>query len=790
LKIQELTRHVRRARGSPHPEAAPIAPAAEASAPEFGSEADALSLLEQRAPAVAHAISELDAWQRRAVLTSEPTVVVRAQVGSGKTRVLVLRALYLHLARGIPFQQLVLLTFSQRAAQELRERCLALGLTSGVVEHSLERVGTFHSVALRMLWREFSPEQLGRSGPPSPVDKDQLERLWRALVREHGLRVCYPNALERRMEAFARGVSLWGAMRAPDDIARLAELSNHEMQARCWVEFDDIVPEARRMVQAHGLRQPPRCVLVDEVQDCDAEQLRFLHALRALSPGCELFAVGDPNQSIYSWRGSRPNAFAELQAQACAQVLSLPRNYRSAAPIVAAAQPLACDAAPRLGRPVAPDTSAPLVATRGEGAPVAVVQYPSALLEAQSVAARIADTHAGGVPFSHCAVLARTRRQLALVHHTFSQAGVPVRQSVSSTAQTHCAATWLVDLLTAALEPSHADAVFAALVHDRRGIANHRWLTVSKLATELNSQGAVPLHVLGAQLQQRLSRAKAKSKGDLQFGLAIIERLASFGPWLERQDHNNLAAAHIALALRVDELLGPTRSTYERDSQVVNATLATLLERARAVGDQHPNLRHSLRLALAQARCEPRSLQHVDPADGVHLLTFHAAKGLEFPRVYIVGCNDGCVPLANHRGDLERLEEEQRLLFVAFTRARDVLEVSWNLSPEAPQARPEPSPFLRLAPLGPSAAPLPPTPPSPPQALSTAPDPPPPPAQPTAAVDPPTSPWYEGQVVRHRRYGEGVVEQVRDGNVLVSFGKFGNKSFLAAACPLEPGDEA
>ncbi len=336
--------------------------------------------IQGRHPGLGERLARLNAWQLAAVLAEDAAVMVRAQVGSGKTTVLVDKILTLHLVRGVPLERIVVLTFTCKAALEIRRRVGKLGCDAVALV-----AGTFHSVARRL-------------GDYRVIAPTALEALWRQLITEHRLTIRYQNKLSRRMEALALGRPLYGNMRHADDIVRLAELADEACCEAGVLDFDTLLEEAGALLERQPMDPSPEWILIDEFQDCDEAQLRFLE--RLAGPESRLFAVGDPNQVIYSWRGSAPELFGRFERAHGAAVHRLPVNYRSSGSILACARVF-----------LRQDTE--LVPTRERGEPVRILQHHSPTSEAIYLAHRVAELHAGGTAWRQIAVLVRTQDQRA-----------------------------------------------------------------------------------------------------------------------------------------------------------------------------------------------------------------------------------------------------------------------------------------------------------------------------------------------------------------------------------------
>jgi DNA helicase-2/ATP-dependent DNA helicase PcrA len=569
-----------------------------------------------------------DTQQVEAITTVARPLSVLAGAGSGKTRVLTRRIAWRVLDGSALGSHVLALTFTRKAAAELRGRLVALGLPEGVA------AGTFHAIALAEL-RRLAAER--RQAPP--VVLSSKARLLHAVMSElprttsfstrgpgprarstrtvgasshevpiHEVaseiewaksRLVTPSEYERLASLAGREPPL-----ALSDVARLYESYEFERKRRRVLDFEDLLTvcaselasDAESAASAHWRF---RHVFVDEYQDVNAAQLTLLKAWCAGND--DLCVVGDPDQAIYGWNGSDPEAILNFAEHfPGATVLRLRTNYRSTGEVLSiAAAVLDRSEAPPAGGP-APEGPVPTVAA-----------YETDIDEAKGVVDLARLAHRPGRIWSQMAVLARTNAQLLGFRNAFELAGVPCRVvgDAGFLRRPHVAAA-LSDLQKASTAPA-----LAAVAEDLRSAAR-----------ELESHGA--------------------REDELPASPTEIEDLAE-------------------LADLVDDYL-------RTDAVASGAGFRAFIETTMRSGD---NGRSS---------------------DAVELITFHRAKGLEWPVVFVTGLEDGLVPIA-HARDAAAIAEERRLLYVACTRAEEELHCSWarerRFSRERASRR-EPSPYL------------------------------------------------------------------------------------------------
>lgn len=680
-------------------------------------------------------LQKLNPFQRRAVLDESRAALVKAGVGSGKTTVLTAKVLYQHICRGVPLEDMVVLTFTNRAADEIRERLQKADPDPDGA--GMPWCGTFHSVALKLLGTVLPVEKLGYRVPFTVLDPDGLTEMAQRLIGERGFRIRYRGRLAKRLEAYRSGRALYGAMKRPDDIGRLWECVGEEKLRLNRMDFDDLLLNAARLLQDSEFR--PRWIVVDEFQDCDGLQIEFLRAMAA--EGTKLFAVGDPNQSIYGFRGGSGGVFDRFAEEYGAAGLTLPVNYRSSATILEAAKCFLEDGSALKG-----------VREPGRGISVRVHYNP--LLEADFLAGRIRDLHAAGLRYGEIAVFYRLQRQSKIPEDVFRREGIPFSVSARRTLKDFPVLQWLVRLLGASVNREDRAGLAAALSDGRFGPG--------------------------------FSPARAAKEAEAGEGCELVRKVRGFADWLS----GGGAAGEIYGYFDLDRYLSPTSADFPENRKNVRGLLSRLeefLEKER--GDAVGGVASFLASAALDGAGLPESGEE-DGADAVRLMTLHACKGLEFRQVFIIGVNDGLIPLRSESGgDGER--EEKRLFFVGITRARDGLELSCYTNPGDPRVFPGEGSYLSLIPgrlIDRGEAPA------------------------AGGVDlqafrrallenrkrekkagfpelfqsaAPKVPAPEKRRVRHPRYGEGVVESEDRETVTVRFEQYGLKSFSRDFSPLE-----
>jgi DNA helicase II / ATP-dependent DNA helicase PcrA len=618
-------------------------------------------------------LSRLNPQQREAVLKTEGPVLVLAGAGSGKTRVIAHRVVHL-LERGVPARAILAVTFTNKAAAEMRERIARLsgdrarcrGLT----------VSTFHAFGVRVL-----REQRARLGLPERFaifDAADQTSLVKRLLREVKLddRRFDPG----RVLAIVSRLRTSGEAGHPDDeYERIAvELRpRYELGLRTMgaVDFDDLLLlplklfEEREILEQYQQRY--RYLLVDEYQDTNAAQFRLLAALAGLRRN--LCVVGDDDQSIYAWRGARVQNILGFDASfPGAAEIFLEQNYRSTGAILDAANALIGKNPGRKAKRLWTD--------RGRGANVRVVCAPDDDGEARFVADEVLRiAYEDKVPLREIAVLYRTNAQARPLEEALRLAGVRYRVVGGTSLFDRKEVRDLVAYLRAALNPRDDVSLLRIVNVPARGIGDQ---TVARA--------------------QELARARRVAVWDVlraapaELGHAA-ERIAGFVALLERHGERLAGPAFAAAARELCEEVGlfeeakrgaQSAAAQARRVDAVESLLRQMAEverAATAATDGDDPLPGGLPGFLARLALDSKDADG-DPGEAVTLITLHGAKGLEWRCVFLCGLEEGLLPHSGRGFDdasaeptadgVANLEEERRLAYVGMTRARERLTLT------------------------------------------------------------------------------------------------------------------
>ena len=613
----------------------------------------------------------LNEYQKAAVLDESPACVVNANVGSGKTTVLIGKILYLHLDRNVPLEKMTVLTFTNKAADEIVERLRKI--KPDIAPDQVQGFGTFHSVALRMLKNSLPVEEAGWTKEFTVMDPDEETDLALKIISEHGLKIKYKNRLKKRMEQeYQNWLAGKAESRYRDDLYRLYPLLAEEKKRQNKMSFADLLRVSTELLRLKNAEpggehseedsdrsSGPAWILVDEVQDSDAMQIEFLEAMRESGKGepAKIFAVGDPNQVIYSWRGTGDNMFYLIKNRFGAKELTLPVNYRSNASILAAANRFL-----QFGNRIQ--------GIREEEQRITVRNHYDPFQEAEYLAEKIQTLHRNGKSYREIAVFYRLQSQSGILEKVFDRYGIPYELSVKKTLKDIPVLNWLVKVLRASVNPADMQTKEEVLADPQYGDESicRRMTEFSEDAGKSSGLSAEELFAYFG-LREALHPSSAGYQEDERLVMDFLEKMcASCNKEMESGQGNFTAA--VREFINSSALYGMKTDAGEK-----------------APGDISE---------CEGAGSEPDEKDRTAEPDRVSLMTLHASKGLEFDTVFIIGVNQGMIPLRCK--NFEQEEEERRLFFVGITRAENNLELSWYTNPGEPGAIGEPSRYLRMIP--------------------------------------------------------------------------------------------
>jgi DNA helicase-2/ATP-dependent DNA helicase PcrA len=600
-------------------------------------------------------LADLNPAQREAVLATEGPVLVVAGAGSGKTRVLTHRIVHLVSACGVKPNEVLAITFTNKAAEEMKRRL------EGVLEAVARRmwVMTFHAACGRILRRE-APRLAYRSNFTIYDQADQV-RVVKAIVEEEGWdpKRFVPRGIHAQISAaknqlvgpeeYSRRVGSF----YEQTVAAVYERYQKRLHASNAMDFDDLImvtveilerfPEARERWQ-----KAFRYVLVDEYQDTNHAQYRLLQLLAGKHGN--VFAVGDPDQSIYAFRGADIRNILEFERDfGGAQVIALEQNYRSTNAILRGANAVIAH-----NRERKPKT---LFSELGEGDPIRVVEVEDEHAEARYVAAEIAGLGEEGVAGAEIAVFYRTNAQSRVLEDVLVRQEIPYQVIGGPRFYERAEVKDAVAYLQVTDNPADGVSLARIANRPRRGIGD---ASIARLQAYADAQGISLFEALGRAEEAGVGAAPLKAVQRFQtlvqslmagaLELAVPELLDAV---LERSGYLEALEAERTIEAqgRRENLLELVGVAREYQETAAEPSLSEFLQQISLVSDQ-------------DEMEEERSL--------VTLMTLHNAKGLEFRAVFLVGMEEGVFP---HARSIEEqgVEEERRLAYVGLTRAQERL---------------------------------------------------------------------------------------------------------------------
>jgi DNA helicase-2/ATP-dependent DNA helicase PcrA len=604
-------------------------------------------------------LARLNPEQREAVETLDGPLLVLAGAGTGKTRVLTARFAHLLLTGRAAPGEVLAVTFTNKAAREMRERVAAmLGRT---VEGLW--LGTFHALCVRMLRRHA--ERVGLKSNFTILDTDDPLRLLKQVMEAASLdtkRWPPPGMMSVIQRWKDRGLVPSAVTPAEDSEfgAGRARAIYADYQARLLAlnaaDFGDLLLHAVTLLQ----REPEvlaeyhrrfRYILVDEYQDTNTVQYLWLRLLAQKHRN--ICCVGDDDQSIYSWRGAEVENILRFERDfPGAVIVRLERNYRSTRPILAAASALIAQNEGRLGKTLRPGRE------DAEGDNVEVHALWDSEEEARMVGGRIEALRRDGHALAEMAVLVRAGFQTRAFEERMITLGIPYRVvgglRFYERAEIRDAMAYL-RLLT---QPAD-DLAFERIVNTpRRGVGD----TALRAIHEAARRDAVPLSIAAeALVGTDVLKGKARP--------ALAQFFRDLSRWRAMLDRDG----HVATVATVLDESGYTDMWRNDPSPEAPGRLENLRELLRAIADFETLGGFLEHVALVMENDEAAE------ADRVTLMTLHAAKGLEFDTVFLPGWEEGVFPnqRALDEGGSKSLEEERRLAYVGLTRARRRAIVSW-----------------------------------------------------------------------------------------------------------------
>lgn len=615
-------------------------------------------------------MTQLNARQKEAVLYIDGPCLVLAGAGSGKTSVITRKIAYLIQECDIPARHIAALTFTNKAAREMKER--VGNLVKGSAAKGLT-VSTFHNLGLNIIRREY--KSLGFKPGFSIFDAEDARALLKELMLKDGdLDSDHLNLVQNQISNWKndlitpkRALEL---AQSPGEqtIALVYQQYNQALRAYNAVDFDDLILIPVNLFQQHNeilarWQKKIRYLLVDEYQDTNSSQYLLVQLI--VGDRNALTVVGDDDQSIYAWRGARPENMSQLkQDYPHLKVIKLEQNYRSTSRILRVANQLIAN------NPHEFDKA--LWSEMGLGDPIRVVRCANEDAEAERVATEILTQRLRKQnKFRDYAVLYRGNHQSRLLEMKLQQHQIPYKISGGSSFFAKTEIKDVMAYLRLLVNPDDDNAFLRIINTPRRQI------------------GTSTLEALGSYASQReISLFAAIDEVGLQSHIPEKnqERLVRFAQWM-RQVARNCESNDPIAAVRemIDDIdyvgwmhqNSPSSKAAEKRIENVFYLVDSLQKSLDKTADDDEE--GEVRIHDAIAKLVLRDLlerqEEEDLSDQVQLMTLHASKGLEFPHVFMVGMEEDLLPHRNSIDD-NNIEEERRLTYVGITRAQKTLTMT------------------------------------------------------------------------------------------------------------------
>jgi len=606
-------------------------------------------------------LDQLNAQQRAAVVQTEGPLLILAGAGSGKTRVITFRMAHLIEAHQVPPESILAVTFTNKAAAQMKERVAKL-LDGRVELHAgAPHVSTFHSFCVSVLRRHI--DRLGYGRDFSIYDEDDQQRVMKTCIQEQGLgeQVTSPRSVLGRI-SYAKNHGLTAealyqrAESAPmERIATLFRAYEQKLREANALDFDDLLLKTVELFYhstdvCGKYHERFRYLLVDEYQDTNRTQYELIRQLTLNHQN--LCVVGDEDQSIYRWRGADLRnilSFEEDFPQA--RIIRLEQNYRSTQKILDAAGAVVSRNVARKGKTLWTDRKG------GDG--IGLYEAWNNDDEALFVAGEVSRALAGDTN-SSVAVLYRTNAQSRALEESLRRHGIAYRLVGGFSFYARAEIRDALAYARLAINPRDATALQRIINTPARGIGNS---TLGAMEATARARRLSLWEALGDELAAR--RLPARALNALAAFHALMKELMAEREQLRMgQFFKSILDRTRYVEILEQENQPESQDRIENLQELVNAaaeaeergiTLAEFLDHAALVSDT----------------------DDYDERARVTLMTLHSAKGLEFNQVFLVGMEEGLIPHSLSLDDDAGIEEERRLCYVGMTRARDRLVLSW-----------------------------------------------------------------------------------------------------------------
>ena len=616
-------------------------------------------------------LSELNEAQRAAVVYNDGPALVIAGAGSGKTRVLVYKLLYL-LDSGYHPAGLMALTFTNKAAREMQAR---ISQHVGSVARQIH-MGTFHSIFGKIL-RQHA-QLLGYTSDFSIYNTNDSRSRIKAIIKQLGLddKTYKPNVVHNRISSAKNRLITASAYASYSDfikydaksgLPKLYEIYLHyesELKRANAMDFDDLLLQINILFRQHPdvlklWQERIDYLLIDEYQDTNFAQ--YMIARQLMQDKGAIFVVGDDAQSIYSFRGANlDNILSFEKTFPTARTFKLERNYRSTQTIVKAAGQIIANNEYQIPKEVFSEESI--------GEPITVHEALTGDLEALWVADEVQRLHHQGNAYSSVAVLYRTNAQSRTLEQVFRRVGLPFRIYGGRSFFDHKEIMDVIAYFRVLVNELDEEALLRIINYPKRSIGD---TTIQRVRQAASQQGLPVMHILRDPLGYGVEVNKPTA-ARLQAFAALLDDLRTYSQ--QEGDLYAIAERVINETGILTDLKSDTTSEGKARVENIQELLGGIDEYIHAALEvgQVP----TLGLYLSEIALMTDQDKEGEEGDSITLMTVHSAKGLEFPHVFIVGMEEDLFPsMMSNVG--KELEEERRLFYVALTRAEKTCHIGY-----------------------------------------------------------------------------------------------------------------
>ena len=606
-------------------------------------------------------LEQLNPQQRKAVKLTGGPILIFAGAGSGKTRVLTHKIAYLVQEVGLPADNILAVTFTNKAADEMKKRVQEL-LNMDV---STMSVGTFHSISARILRKEI--HQLGYNNDFDIYDMEDSRALVKGVIRDLNLdeKTFVPKAVQAQISKVKNKMISPKLMTKTTEgffdekVSEIYGLYQDSLRGNNALDFDDLLLKPLELFKEHPQRlkfyqEKYQYVLVDEYQDTNKPQFELIHALS--SKHRDVCVVGDDDQSIYSWRGADVNNILNFSdAFGETSIIKLEQNYRSTKTILDCAWAVVSQNTSRAEKK--------LWTKNAQGEKVKILECRDERDESWKLLKVIRDEiRQFSYGFNDLVILYRTNAQSRVVEDILRREGVPYQIIGGIKFYDRKEIKDVLAYLRLIINPNDGISFDRIVNFPPRGIGKTTLEKIHKIA----NQNKITYLALLEELD-RLSVGAKQKKALHEFSQLIHKFKTAY------KDQNT---TFITTDLLLDIDL---RNYYEnQNTQEAFERWANVEELINSIADFQDNREEgSLREFLEEVSLLTDIDRWNEADEAVTLMTIHSAKGLEFPVVMVTGLEEGLFPLGPHSYEVEELEEERRLFYVALTRAEKKVYLSF-----------------------------------------------------------------------------------------------------------------